>query len=181
MGKRRFRWLTKPALMPLMAITVAPSTDPLIVAGLCLSWLGDVALLAEGEGAFTAGLISFLAAHLSYIAALTKRRGGGIRKAPGLAIVYILAWLALNLLLWPRSGRLRWPVLIYGTALEVMALAALDTGDLQATVGGAAFLASDSILALDAFGVARLPAGDGLVMLTYAAAQPLISHGARRP
>lgn len=180
MGKRRVRWLTKPALMPLLAATEAPCADPLIVAGLCLSWLGDVALLAEGEGPFTAGLLSFLAAHLSYIAALTKRRAGGIRKAPGLATIYALAWLGLNRLLWPRSGRLRWPVLIYGSALVAMALAALDTGDRQATAGGAAFLASDSMLALDAFGVARLPAVDGLVMLTYAAAQRLIAHGARR-
>ncbi len=180
MGKRRVRRLTKPALMPLLAATEAPDADPLIVAGLFLSWLGDVALLADGEGAFTAGLVSFLAAHLSYVAALTKRRAGGIRKAPGLAILYGLAWLGLNLLLWPRSGRLRWPVLMYGTALVAMALAALDTGDFQATAGGAAFLASDSMLALDTFGVARLPAGDGLVMLTYAAAQALIAHGARR-
>jgi uncharacterized membrane protein YhhN len=179
-GKRRLRWITKPALMPLLVATESPSADPLIVAGLCLSWLGDVALLAEGEGPFAAGLVSFLAAHLSYIAALTKRRAGGIRKAPGLAIVYTIAWLGLNRLLWPRSGRLQWPVLIYGTGLVAMALAALDTGDLQATTGGAAFLASDSMLALDAFGVARLPAVDGLVMLTYAAAQPLIAHGARR-
>jgi uncharacterized membrane protein YhhN len=180
MGKRRLRLLTKPLLMPLLAATEARGADPLIVAGLCLSWLGDVALLAEGEGPFTAGLVSFLAAHLSYVAALTKNRAGGIRKSPGLAIFYVLAWSGLNLLLWPRSGRLQRPVLIYGTALVAMALAALDTGDPKATAGGAAFLASDSMLALDAFGVARLPATNALVMLTYTAAQPLIAQGARR-
>ena len=64
MGKRRLRWLTKPALMPLLASTEAPRADPLIMAGLGLSWLGDLALLFEGEGPFAAGLVSFLAAHL---------------------------------------------------------------------------------------------------------------------
>jgi uncharacterized membrane protein YhhN len=179
-GNRRLRWLTKPALMPLLAATEVRRSDPLIVAGLGLSWLGDVALLSEGEGPFTVGLASFLAAHLAYVVALAKRRAGGMRKSPGLARVYAAAWLGLNLLLWPHTGRLRVPVVVYGSALVAMALAALETGDTQASAGGALFLASDSVLALDTFGVVKTPGIDGLVMLTYAAAQPLIAHGARR-
>ena len=179
-GRRRLRWLTKPALMPLLAATEARSTDPLVVAGLGFSWLGDVALLSEGQGPFTAGLIAFLVAHLCYIAALGKRRAGGIRKAPALAASYALAWLGLNALLWSRSGRLRWPVAIYGSTLLAMALAALDTGDPRATAGGAAFMASDGVLALEVFGVTKMPAADSLVMATYTAAQALLALGARR-
>ena len=179
-GRQRLRWLTKPALMPLLAASEARSADPLVVAGIGFSWLGDVALLFEGEGPFAAGLVAFLAAHLSYIAALRKRRSGGIRKAPALALSYALAWLVLNFLLWSRSGRLRWPVVVYASTLLVMTLAALDTADRGATAGGAAFMASDGILALGAFGVAELPAADSLVMATYTAAQALLSRGARR-
>jgi hypothetical protein len=36
---------------------------------------------------------------------------------------------------------------------------------------------SDSILALDTFHAATIPAADGLVMLTYTAAQALIAAG----
>ncbi|HET7523471.1 MAG TPA: lysoplasmalogenase [Acidimicrobiales bacterium] len=179
-GRRRLRWLTKPALMPLLAAAEGRSADPLVVAGIGFSWLGDIALLYEGEGPFATGLAAFLAAHLSYIAALSRRRSGGIRQAPALAASYALAWLGLNVLLWSRSGRLRWPVAIYGSTLLIMALAALDTGDPRATAGGAAFMASDGLLALDVFGVAELPAADSLVMATYTAAQALLALGARR-
>ena len=178
-GSRRLRWLTKPALMPLLAASEWRGTDPLVVAGIGFSWLGDIALLSEGEGPFAAGLVAFLVAHLSYIAALRKRRSGGIRRAPALAVSYALVWLGLNVLLWSRSGRLRWPVVIYASTLLMMALAALDTADRRTTVGGAAFMASDGILALDVFGVAKLPAADSLVMATYTAAQGLLALGAR--
>ena len=180
LGKRRYRRLTKPLLMPLLAQAEAQRTEPLVLAGMGLSWAGDVALLSEGEGAFTAGLAAFLAAHLSYIAALRRRRAGGIRRSPSLAMSYVVAWLVLNVLLWPRTARLRWPVIVYSTTLLAMALAALDTGDPAATAGGAAFLASDGILAMDVFGVAGFSSADGLVMATYTAAQALLARGARR-
>lgn len=179
-GRRRLRWLTKPALMPLLASAEGRDTDPLILAGIGFSWLGDIALLSEGEGPFAAGLVAFLAAHLSYIAALSKRRSGGIRKAPALAASYALAWLGLNFVLWSRSGRMRWPVVIYASTLLAMALAALDTTDRRAATGGATFMASDGILALDVFGVTKLPAADSLVMATYTAAQALLARGVRR-
>ena len=36
---------------------------------------------------------------------------------------------------------------------------------------------SDSILALDTFSTASRPGADGVVMITYSAAQALIAHG----
>ena len=179
---RRARWLTKPALMPALAAvavtgekrTGAPSTDPMMLAGLGLSWLGDVALLGEGDGPFALGLGAFLAAHCFYLVALRRRRQGAFRHRVWFAASYGLAWCVLNTVLWNRTGRLRLPVLIYGTTLSAMALAALDTGSRATAAGGAAFLLSDSILALDNFGVATLPAADAMVMASYTAAQALI-------
>ena len=182
-GKRRAaRRLTKPALMPLLMAHVAASDDGdgtkrLVLAGLGLSCAGDVALLGEGEGPFAAGLASFLAAHLCYLVAFAKRRRDGARRAWWLAFLYGLAWCGLNIVLLPKTGRMRVPVLVYGSALAAMAVAALDTGDAAVAAGGAVFMLSDSILALDTFGAADIPAADGLVMLTYTAAQALIADG----
>lgn len=180
-GRREARRLTKPVLMPLLAAQVMASQSEgeggLVAAGLGLSWLGDVALLGEGEAAFTAGLSSFLAAHLCYLAAFRKRNGDGVRRMPWLAAGYLLAWLVLNRVLWPRTGKLRVPVLVYGTALVGMALAALDTDVPAMAAGGACFVLSDGILALDRFSPGRRRWADPLVMLTYTAAQALIASG----
>jgi uncharacterized membrane protein YhhN len=182
-GKRRAaRRLTKPALMPLLMAHVAASeggdgTKPLVLAGLGLSCAGDVALLGEGEGPFAAGLASFLAAHVCYLGAFAKRRKGNARGVRGPALLYGLAWVGLNAVLLPKTGKMRVPVLVYGSALAAMAVAALETGDAKVAAGGAAFMISDGILALDTFGAADIPGADGLVMLTYTAAQALIAAG----
>jgi uncharacterized membrane protein YhhN len=181
-GSRKARRFTKPLLMPLLAVQLAMAkeaddTRPLVLAGLAMSWVGDVALLAEGEGPFAAGLAAFLAAHCCYLAAFSKRRRGGVRRARWAAAAYGLAWCGLNVVLLPRTGRLRVPVVVYGTALAAMAVAALDTGVPTVAAGGAAFLVSDSILALSTFGGASVPGADPLVMLTYTAAQALIAGG----
>lgn len=182
---RRPRWCTKPLLMPLLlarAATQQPAQDPRVLAGLALSGVGDIVLLGESEAAFGVGLGAFLAAHCCYIAAFMRRRRGGVRRWRPVAVVYALAWLTLSMVLLPRTGRFRVPVLVYGAVLAAMAVAALDTGDAMTAAGGAAFLVSDSVLALDAFDVVRVPGGDAVVMLTYPVAQALISTGtARRP
>lgn len=180
---RRARWLTKPALMPVLTAVAATrdksagaaSVDPVMLAGLGFSWIGDIALLGDGDGPFTVGLGSFLAAHFFYLVALRRLRNGAIRRRLWIAGGYGLAWCVLNAVLWKRTGRLRLPVLVYGTALSAMALAALDTGRPATAAGGAAFLLSDSILALDTFGAATLPAAEAMVMVTYTAAQALIA------
>jgi len=56
-----------------------------------------------------------------------------------------------------------------------MALTALDTGSPQAAAGGALFLVSDSLLALEKFAGLQLPAHEGLVMATYTSAQALLA------
>jgi uncharacterized membrane protein YhhN len=56
-----------------------------------------------------------------------------------------------------------------------MSLAALDSGSPRTAAGGALFLASDTLLALEKFGGLRLPAHEGLVMATYTSAQALLA------
>ena len=170
-GRDRARRLTKPLLMP----TLLQGRDRGTQRALALGGAGDVALLGHSDLAFTAGLGSFLASHLAWIATLRERRSGALGARPVLATPYLLAWAGLNAYLWKRTGKDRVPVLVYSTALLAMALTALDTGDAKTATGGALFLVSDSLLALERFGDVHLPGHEGLVMATYTAAQGLLA------
>jgi len=67
-------------------------------------------------------------------------------------------------------------VLVYGLCLGTMAV--LATGvDRLAWVGGAFFLVSDGLIAIDAFSDLDLPAHDVSVMATYVVAQLLLVLG----
>ena len=171
-GHDRARWLTKPVLMPvLMAGRDRPAQRALALGG-----VGDVALLGSGEIAFTAGLVSFLAGHVAWIVALCQRPGGGyLRARPAMAVPHAATFAAVNAYLWKRTRRDRIPVFVYSAALLAMSLTALDTGSPLTAAGGALFLASDTLLALEKFGDLRLPAHEGLVMATYASAQALLA------
>jgi uncharacterized membrane protein YhhN len=171
-GRDRQRWLTKPLLMPVLMA----GRDQPTQRALALGWVGDLALLGDGDAAFRAGLLSFLAGHLAWISALRQRPGGGrLRARPALAVPPLAATAVVNAYLWPRTGTNRLPVLAYSAALLAMSLTALDRGTPAAAAGGMLFLASDSLLALQKFGARRLPAGEGLVMASYAAAQALLA------
>ena len=168
---RQRRW-TKPLLMPvLMAGRDRPAQRALALGG-----MGDVALLGSSPAAFTAGLGCFLAGHVAWIMALRQRPGGGrLLARPALAVPHLAVFGAVNAYLWKRTGKNRIPVLAYSTALLAMSLTALDTGSPRTAAGGALFLASDTLLALEKFGELRLPAHEGLVMATYASAQALLA------
>jgi uncharacterized membrane protein YhhN len=173
-GRTRARRLTKPLLMP----TLAVGRDRPTQRALALSGAGDVALLGEGRGAFTAGLGSFLVSHVAWMSALRSRPGGGrVAARPALALPYAAAWLGLNAVLWRRTGPDRWPVLVYSALLGAMAVTALDTDDPRAAAGGALFMLSDSLLALERFADVELPAHEGWVMSTYTTAQALLAAG----
>jgi uncharacterized membrane protein YhhN len=171
-GHDRRRWLTKPLLMPvLMAGRDRPTQRALALGG-----AGDVALLSSSEAAFTAGLVSFLAGHIAWIIALRQRPGGGrLRARPALAAPYLAASGALNAYLWKRTGKDRIAVIVYSAALLAMSLTALDARSPKTAAGGALFLVSDALLALEKFGGLHLPAGEGLVMATYTSAQALLA------
>jgi len=173
---------TKALLMPLLALAVlllvrplrAPA--PLLLAGIALSWGGDVLLSFPGDGWFVAGLSSFLLAHLVYIV-LFLRMPRDRSRPPAWSYVY-WAWMIVMLgLLLPHAGALSAPIVLYAVAIGTMAMCASLHGRWIA-IGGAFFIASDSVLALGRF----LPgyefvAHDFVVMSTYLAAQGLIAWG----
>jgi uncharacterized membrane protein YhhN len=171
-GKEKVRRLTKPLLMPSLAAGKERSTQ----AALALGGAGDVALLGHSDAAFTAGLGSFLASHLAWMKAIRGRgETGFLRRRPLAAVPYVAAWAGLNAYLWKRTGKDRVPVLVYSTALLGTALVALDTGDAKTAAGGALFLTSDTLLALERFAEVQLPGHEGWVMATYTGAQSLLA------
>ncbi len=153
-----------------------PGRDRSTQQALALGCAGDVALLGNSSAAFSAGLGCFLAGHLAWIRALRERPGTSLlRRRPVLAAPYVAAWVALNAVLWPRTGRDRLPVLAYSVALTAMALTALDTGNPRTATGGVAFLLSDTLLALERFADISVPGHEALVMATYTTGQALLA------
>jgi uncharacterized membrane protein YhhN len=170
------RRASKPLLMPLLMV----GRDRPTRLALALSWIGDVALLSSRPVAFRVGLGAFLGGHLAWIATLNRRRRTAgrpsiLRQPPVLAAPYVLAAAVLTAYLAPRAGRDRLPVIAYAAVLTEMALAAVDTGEPAATAGGALFMASDTLLALDRFAGMRVPRHDGWAMATYSLAQLLLA------
>jgi len=168
---------TKPLLMPALAVGLvwaAPQRrSPAIVLGLIaltFSWLGDITLRW-----FVIGLICFLLAHIVYLVLFTTRLAA--RRVPWWALAYA-AWLVVLLaILSPHTGPLLVPVIAYGIVLTAMAAVASRCNRWVAG-GGALFVVSDSILAINTFVPdARIPLVDFLIMVTYLAAQTLIVWG----
>ena len=184
-------WLaagTQVLLMPvlvaaLLAQTAAPRSRlvGLTLVALGGSWLGDTApRFLDGDPAFLAMVGFFLVAQVAYIAAFRPYAGDSIlrQSRPWLAAygVVVVAMMALCL---PGAGVLAPAVLVYGLCLGTMAV--LATGvDRLAWVGGAFFLVSDGLIAIDAFSDLDLPAHDVSVMATYVVAQLLLVLGVIR-
>jgi uncharacterized membrane protein YhhN len=169
--RHRERRFTKPLLMPSLLV----GKPRPVQRALALGGLGDVALLGSSDLAFTAGLGSFLAGHVAWMAALRPRSRGAL--TPAKATPLLVAWVGLNAFLWKRTGRDRVPVLVYSAALMGTALAAIDTGDPAVAAGGVLFVASDTLLALEKFADVTIPLHEGVVMATYTSAQALLSSG----
>jgi alkenylglycerophosphocholine hydrolase len=165
------------------ASAATPYAQAVLVA-LAFSLLGDVFLMF-GDGArasdraFIAGLVSFLLAHLAFVFAF----------AQGLRAPELPAWLAvivfyaggLLVVLLPRAGALKLPVLVYCLVLAAMVFAAAarhasfhDAASLRAVCGALLFLVSDSLLGWRRF-VGRYRHAQALILSTYWGAIGLIA------
>ncbi|MFT2816160.1 lysoplasmalogenase [Leifsonia sp. A12D58] len=167
---------TKPLLMPALAIGLvwaAPiRRSRVIVLGvvaLFFSWAGDVTLVW-----FVIGLACFLIAHIAYLVLFVTQLA--VRRMQWWAMGYAVWLVVLLVLLVPNTGDLAIPVVIYGTVLCGMAAVASRCNRWIA-LGGAFFVASDSILAINLFLDPGIPVVQFLIMGTYIAAQTLIVWG----
>jgi len=180
---------TQVLLMPLLAGALWSETSAprgrlvsLTLAALGLSWLGDSApKVADGDPAFLLMVGFFLLAQVAYIVAFLpfRRRSVLHVNRPWLA-AYVAVVAALVVACVGGAADMLVPVLVYGACLGTMAV--LATGlNAVAAAGGALFLVSDGLIALDAFVPGfGLPVQGFWVMATYVAAQVLLVAGVLR-
>jgi alkenylglycerophosphocholine hydrolase len=196
---KSWRWLeysAKPAVMVALLAWLgfyAGFQGPLawFAAGIFLSLLGDVFLMPRIDR-FIPGLISFLLAHLAYIAGLNisgpPPMGLPAFIFAGLILVYgFFFYRRLARALKKRNvKRLQMPLLVYALMIGTMLLSALlapfrpqweFSPALLAACGALLFFISDSVLAWNKF-VKHLPAGRLLVMVTYHLGQFALIGGA---
>jgi uncharacterized membrane protein YhhN len=171
--------VAKPLLMPLLAAYAGARGAPrLLLAALLFGWGGDVLLLSDADPAFLAGMASFAAGHVCYIA-LFLRHGAPHARGRLLAPAYAVALAATVALLWPDlPADLRVPVACYSTLLTAMAYGAATRLGPRAAVGGALFMLSDTLIATGVAHWPQPPRPNLWIMLTYAAAQFLLVRGA---
>ncbi|HEY8048071.1 MAG TPA: lysoplasmalogenase family protein [Ramlibacter sp.] len=173
--------ILKPSVMALAIVFVIQrgNAQRLLVAALALSMVGDLLL----PGRFIPGLVSFLCAHLCYIA-LFKQDAPWFASRKALACT-VAAAAVMYAVLFPHLGPvLQVAVACYALVIACMAAQAIgrasvlrDAHSVGVAVGATIFMASDSILAINKFAI-PLPSADFLVLATYYAAQILIVHNA---
>jgi uncharacterized membrane protein YhhN len=168
-----------------MAALAKGQTPPLILIGLGLGALGDLALSRRGEPAFLIGMAAFAAGHLCYALAFAQNaQTPGLSESLALAALLALS-LSTELWLAPQTGALRWPVRGYTVVIALMAASTilLAPAPFQTTIrlGAALFLLSDLLLALALF-TAKSPQSHKILALTlwpaYYLGQALILWGA---
>ena len=131
----------------------ASAYDAWIVAGLLLSFVGDLALVSRERRGFLAGLAAFLLAHVAYTVAFAGATGPV--SPPWLALGVILATsVAVYLHFRSRLGPMHGPVVAYIAVITVMLGAAWvlaasrqDAFGLQVAVGATLFYLSDLAVA----------------------------------
>jgi uncharacterized membrane protein YhhN len=125
----------------------------LILAGLVLSWFGDAFLIGTAQHWFLLGLVSFLLAHIAYLAAFAT---AGIERRWTLGALLPVAAIAAGVLFWLQPHQppaFVWPVRLYTIVISLMVIAAFGTAGTGATrrivVGACLFYMSDlSVAAL---------------------------------
>lgn len=195
-----FIYITKPLLMPLLALSLWLHAGTLFIrarnlalVGLIFSFVGDTLLMFADRSAnfFMLGLISFLLAHVCYITAflnISNLKPGLLKQMPWLILPFIIYLIGFNYYLFDGvPGGLKMPVIIYSGVIMTMALSALH---LKGIISGAAFqwffvgallfLISDSVLAAEKF--KHLISNTGfnaaiIIMATYILGQFGIARG----
>lgn len=194
LGFVQWHWLFKPLTMVFAIILVAHSahtssagglfnskTRWLLGAALAGSLVGDVFLMVEGY--FIPGLVSFLVAHLFYVALF--KQGQQWFPHRGALVGTLGVGVAMYAFLWAGGlpAALRAPVAAYVLVIALMAAQAIgratvlrDASSLLVAIGAGFFMLSDSLLATHRF-VSPLPLSQVWVLATYYAAQALIVAG----
>jgi uncharacterized membrane protein YhhN len=179
------RALAKPlASSGFLLIVAMGPLDPgwragLLVAGLVLGAIGDLALMGRSDAAFLVGLGAFLAGHVAYLVAFSLDVEWGVWPAVGAAIAIALGvgvtrWLRPHL---SPPFTLAVPVYIVVICLMLAAGVGSGTAHPLAALGAVLFAASDLFVARERF-VAAGMVNPTLGLPLYYLAQTLIALSA---
>src|SRR6476659_6792291 len=188
------QFITKPILMPLLAIYLLLRTNTInsnlkgwIFLALFFSWAGDIFLLFEERGSdfFLLGLSAFLVAQVFYIVFFHNIRMREYIRGNALLLLLVIVYYSVLInVLSPYLGNMKLPVRIYGVVLSFMVMLAMHTmlgknkkAALWLTMGAILFVVSDSLLAFNKF-FSPLNNAGVVIMLTYGLAQLFITEGA---
>ena len=160
--------------------TRAPARfDLLLLAGLACSLVGDCFLMVPGF--FIPGLVSFLVAHLFYIA-MFKQGVPWLPSTRALLATLGAGGAMYGFLFNSLNSQLRVAVAAYVIVIALMAAQAIgraswlrDKASVAAAVGACFFMLSDSLLATNKFAL-QFPMAQFLVLATYYFAQILIAR-----
>ncbi|REL25635.1 lysoplasmalogenase [Thalassotalea euphylliae] len=154
------------------------STKRLLLVAIIASGTGDVLLALPLQQSFVMGLAAFLVAQCLYAVIFLQNRTNKPARAAKLVAAGIIVFAAvMAFYLLPATGELLLPVIVYLTAITVMAVAAWHSHyGLKAKLGVSSFVVSDAVLATTTFHTSQ-PWGTAAVMVTYYAAQYLIING----
>jgi uncharacterized membrane protein YhhN len=192
---KKLEYFAKPGVMVALILWMLlngglSSTLIWFTLGLVFSMAGDIFLMLPRER-FIAGLVSFLLAHLMYIAGLNQTPPAVNLPAAIVAVLVALTWLRIYRSIsagLTASGNtaLKYPVLAYSLVISVMLLSALLTltgetwqpaAALLVSGGALLFFMSDTLLAWNKF-VTPLRNGRLAVIVTYHLGQIMIALGA---
>ena len=151
-GNKTLEYVAKPATMvALIAFAATIDADDVsrqrwFLLALVLSLAGDVFLMLPRSNLFLAGLVSFLVAHIAYIA------GFGLDDLwPAVIGVAILSLIVGTPVVRTVDRDLLVPVVVYMVVITVMLTVAATSGIAAAAVGAAMFYVSDALIAYNRF------------------------------
>ncbi len=148
--------IIKTASTALLSIATFIFGVPLLGSALAASSAGDTFLAVDSEKTFMAGVGSFAVAHILYIILFLQHPQSdwnlltiGFSLYAAITILCLIT--AMAIILWPRAGDLRIPVMIYIPIIAAMGLSALTINNPMIIGAAALFMLSDTVLALETF------------------------------
>lgn len=189
----------KPALLPLLAVTVLAYAVShrldqkalgLLIAAELFGFAGDTLLLSSSFPLFASGIAAFLVGHIFYLCLFGAHSWKGMGWKGWMAgVVGVLALVFVLMKVLKVQGALLAPMAVYGCVLLTLGFCTL-CGLIRCKedrltwlilfVGALLFAFSDSLIAAGTFGVATFQLREFTVMFTYLLAQSLLAWGGVR-
>lgn len=178
----KFRWFVKGLSIILLSVFAYFNCNESIASFLCISLLfsslGDMFLAYNDEKFFIQGLITFLISHLIYSFLFFSNFSYHSLSIPSHIIISFIilthAFFMLKILI-PKLNHLKFPVLIYMTALIIMGFGAIysNYSNPLLFLGALLFIISDSVLAIQKF-LGNFRGANQIIWITYYIAQIFI-------